>query len=66
MIRRLLLKIKYLKLRLHDLSLNWKSEGRLAAPLIMEHFIAVELLHLKSQVSSWSHEMDWALNAAQK
>ncbi|HCE4912008.1 ATP-dependent RecD-like DNA helicase [Vibrio diabolicus] len=37
-----------------------------SAPLIMEHFIAVELLHLKSQVSSWSHEMGWAFNVAQK
>ncbi|MBT0043339.1 AAA family ATPase [Vibrio alginolyticus] len=37
-----------------------------SAPLIMEHFIAVELLHLKSQVSSWSSEMDWAFNVAQK
>ncbi|EGR5927760.1 AAA family ATPase [Vibrio parahaemolyticus] len=36
-----------------------------SVPLIMEHFIAVELLHLKSQVSSWSPEMDWAFNVAQ-
>ncbi|MGI9849318.1 AAA family ATPase [Vibrio vulnificus] len=36
------------------------------APLIMEHFIAVELLHLKSQASSWSSEMERAFNLAQK
>ncbi|EGR1575954.1 ATP-dependent DNA helicase [Vibrio parahaemolyticus] len=36
------------------------------APLIMEHFIAVELLHLKSLKKAWSPEIDRAYEDAQK